>query len=31
MARLRRKVDAGRSPSMIRTVRGCGYVLAELP
>jgi two-component system OmpR family response regulator len=31
MARLRRKVDAGREPSMIRTVRGCGYVLGEQP
>jgi two-component system OmpR family response regulator len=29
MARLRRKVDAGRTPSMIRTVRGFGYVLGE--
>jgi two-component system OmpR family response regulator len=31
MARLRRKIDAGRSPTMIRTVRGCGYVLGEPP
>jgi two-component system OmpR family response regulator len=29
MARLRRKIDAGRTPSMIQTVRGCGYVLGE--
>jgi two-component system, OmpR family, response regulator len=29
MARLRRKVDAGRTRSMIRTVRGFGYVLGE--
>jgi two-component system, OmpR family, response regulator len=29
MARLRRKIDAGHGPSMIRTVRGCGYVLGE--
>ena len=27
MVRLRRKVDAGRAPSLIRTVRGCGYVV----
>jgi two-component system, OmpR family, response regulator len=31
MARLRRKVDAGRIPTLIRTVRGCGYVLGEQP
>jgi two-component system OmpR family response regulator len=31
MARLRRKVDAGQSPSLIRTVRGCGYMLGEQP
>jgi len=31
MARLRRKIDAGRVPSMIRTVRGCGYVLEAPP
>jgi len=29
MARLRRKIDAGRTPSMIRTVRGCGYQLGD--
>jgi two-component system OmpR family response regulator len=29
MARLRRKIDAGRTPSLIRTVRGCGYVLGD--
>jgi two-component system OmpR family response regulator len=29
MARLRRKIDAGRTPSLIRTVRGCGYQLGE--
>lgn len=29
MARLRRKIDAGRTPSMIRTVRGCGYQIGE--
>jgi two-component system OmpR family response regulator len=31
MARLRRKVDAGRVPTLIRTVRGCGYVLGGQP
>jgi two-component system OmpR family response regulator len=25
IARLRRKVDAGDRPTLIRTVRGCGY------
>ncbi len=29
MARLRRKVDAGHSLSLIHTVRGCGYRLGE--
>lgn len=29
MARLRRKVDAGQSRSMIHTVRGCGYRFGE--
>jgi two-component system OmpR family response regulator len=29
MARLRRKVDAGRALSLIHTVRGCGYRLGE--
>ena len=29
MARLRRKIDAGRAPSLIRTVRGCGYQLGS--
>ena len=29
MARLRRKVDAGQSLSLIHTVRGCGYRLGE--
>jgi two-component system OmpR family response regulator len=29
MARLRRKIDAGRAPSLIHTVRGCGYQLGE--
>jgi two-component system OmpR family response regulator len=28
IARLRRKVDAGDAPSLIRTVRGCGYMIA---
>jgi two-component system, OmpR family, response regulator len=27
IARLRRKVDAGDRPALIRTVRGCGYVI----
>jgi len=27
IARLRRKVDAGGRPALIRTVRGCGYVI----
>ncbi len=28
IARLRRKVDATEAPSLIRTVRGCGYMIA---
>ena len=28
IARLRRKVDSGEAPPLIRTVRGCGYMIA---
>jgi two-component system, OmpR family, response regulator len=31
IGRLRRKIDAGRTGSMIRAVRGCGYVLETGP
>jgi two-component system, OmpR family, response regulator len=31
IARLRRKVDAGDGPALIRTVRGCGYLIRAEP